>query len=394
MILFWSKCVKNIAILCDSNPMTKPRPARLIRMLQGFYHLFVFGKECPLIQGVKTFSFPPSKSAAQRTPQEQEELLQACRNKNFDKLLYTPNRLILKDALLSTKGLDLLIVEDITLLPFALEYKKNNLRAKVMIDLREYYPLEYENDAKWLESFGAFFKYLCDTFLPQVDRALCVSEGIAHKYQEVYNICPTLFLSLPPYSPLTPSKNTHLELIYHGLISPDRESFNLLEIAKGLKEGIRLNLITLSNHPSFLKDFHSQAQTIPTIKIHTPKKLEEIIPFTNAFDLGVITLKPNGFNNTHALPNKFFEYIQARLGVMSTPLPSITPLIEKYGIGKVSKDFQTSSLIALINSLTLQDVIHFKSNAHKVSPLLSTQENQKKILHLIAELLGEKNDLA
>lgn len=386
--------MKNIAILCDSNPVTKPRPARLIGMLQGFYNLFVFGKECPSIQGVETFSFPPSKSASQRSAQEQKELETACKNKDFNKLLYTPNRLVLKESLLSLQILDLLIVEDITLLPFALEYKSKHPQAKVMIDLREYYPLEYENDSKWLETFGAFFEYLCSTFLPQVDHALCVSEGIAQKYQEVYGICPTLFLSLPPYSSLSPSQNANLELIYHGLISPDRESFNLLEIAKGLKEGITLNLIALSNHPSFLQDFYSQAQKIPSIRLHQAQKLSDIIPFTNAFDLGVITLKPNGFNNTHALPNKFFEYIQARLGVISTPLPSITPLIEKYGIGKVSKDFQTSSLIELINSLSKEEIALFKSNANLASPLLSTEENQKKILNLIAKLLGEINDLA
>ena len=386
--------MKNIAILCDSNPVTKPRPTRLIGMLQDSYNLFVFGKECSPIQGVQTFSFPPSKSASQRSAKEQEELELACKNKDFDKLLYTPNRLVLKKSLLSLQTLDLLIVEDITLLPFALEYKDKHPQAKVMIDLREYYPLEYENDLRWLETFGAFFEYLCSTFLPQVDHALCVSEGIAQKYQEVYGIYPTLFLSLPPYSSLSPSKNTKIELIYHGLISPDRESFNLLEIARELKDGIRLNLITLSNHLSFLQDFYSQAQKIPSIRLHQAQKLEEIIPFTNAFDLGLITLKPNGFNNTHALPNKFSEYIQARLGVISTPLPSITPLIKKYGIGKVSKDFHTQSLIELINSLDLKEIKTFKNNADIASQTLNTQENQKKISNLIAKLLGEKNDLA
>lgn len=382
--------MKNIGILCDSNPLTKPRPARLIGMLENFYNLYVFGKDCPQIKGANTFSFPPSKSASQRSFEEQEGLIKACKSRDFDKLLYTPNREVLRDLLLQTQKLDLLIVEDITLLAFALEYKNKNPQTKVMIDLREYYPLEYENDMEWLESFGMFFEYLCSSFLPYVDHALCVSEGIAQKYQEVYGLHPTLFLSLPPYFSLSPSKNSNLELIYHGLISPDRESFNLLEIGKELRKGITLNLIALSNHPSFLQDFETKAQTIPSIKLHKAQKLSDIIPFTNAFDLGLITLKPNGFNNTHALPNKFFEYIQARLGVISTPLPSIAHLIEKYGIGKVSKDFSTQSVIALLNSLSKEEVENFKSNSHKISPILSTQENQKKILNLISNLLGEK----
>lgn len=381
--------MQNIGILCDSNPLTRPRPARLIQMLKDSYALFVFGVNCPMIEGVQSLPFPPLKSSKDRTPKEQEELESALKNKEFHSLIFTPNRLILQRQLLLTPSLDLLIIEDLVLLPIALSYKEKNPKVKIMIDLREFYPLEYENDPLWLETFGEFFGFLCQTYLHEVDLALTVSEGLKERYKQAYGLDCELFLSLPPYFHLTPSQNTRIELIYHGFISADRESENLLEIGASLAPHLHLNIIALSNHPAFFDAFKQKALSIPSISLLPPVKLEEIIPFTHAFDLGLLTLKPNGFNNTHALPNKFFEYIQARLGVIATPLPSIKPLIESYQLGMCSCDFETQSLIQILNSLDPSQVKRFKDNAHQASQVLNLSSNQAKILALISALIGE-----
>lgn len=255
-----------------------------------------------------------------------------------------------------------------------------------MIDLREFYPLEYENDLAWLETFGKLFSFLCESYLPSVDLALTVSEGLQQRYKEAYGLSCELFLSLPPFFDLTPSENQRIELIYHGFISHDRESENLLEIATSLDSHLHLNIIALSNQPQFLESFTTQAQKIPSISLLPPVALQEIIPFTNRFDLGLITLKPNGFNNTHAMPNKLFEYIQARLGIISTPLPCIKPMLEKYRLGLCSKDFETSSLIALLNSLDKQRVQTLKKEAHQASQSLNLSNNQAKILSIISSM--------
>lgn len=381
--------MSNIAILCDSNPLTRPRPHRLIQMLKSHHSLFVFGVNCPDIKGVQSFPFPPLKSTKDRTPKEQEELESALKNQEFHSLIFTPNRLILQCQLLSISHLELLIIEDLVLLPIALSYKEKYPNVKLMIDLREFYPLEYENDPSWLEGFGKFFSYLCDSYLHQVDMALTVSKGLKQRYQQDYDLECELFLSLPPFFDLIPSQNPRIELIYHGFISTDRESENLLEIGSSLAPHLHLNIIALSNQPRFLESFVSKARQIPSISILSPVSLEEIIPFTHRFDLGLITLKPNGFNNAHALPNKFFEYIQARLGVIATPLPSLKPIIESHHIGICSQDFETTNLVSLLNSLDLHQVKMLKNHAHQASQIFNLSSNQAKILSLISKLLGE-----
>lgn len=382
--------MKNIALLCDSNPTLQPRPSRMIQMLKKHHSLFVFGSECPPIKDVQTFAFPARKRAKDRTQKEQEILENALKKGDFDQIIFTPNRLILQNQLFSLRNLDLLIVEDLVLLPIGLLYKEKNPKTKIMIDLREFYPLEYENDPAWLETFGRFFSFLCETYLKKVDLALTVSEGLQRRYKEAYHLSCELFLSLPPYFNLTPSSNQRIELIYHGFISHDRESKNLLEIGSSLAPHLHLNIIALSNQPQFLESFIQQAQSIPSISLLPPVPLEEIIPFTNRFDLGLITLKPNGFNNTYAMPNKLFEYIQARLGIISTPLPCIQPMLKQYALGLCPKDFETSSLIALLNALDTQKVKALKKEAQEASQSLNLLNNQAKILSIISSMFEGK----
>lgn len=377
---------KNIAILCDSDPSTKPRPSRLIEMLKEHHSLFVFGTNCPSIQGVESFAFPPHKRSKDRNLEEQKALENHLINGDFDRVIFTPNRLILQEQLLSLR-LDLIIVEDLVLLPIAFLYKAKYPEVKIMVDLREFYPLEYENDPTWLATFGKLFHFLCETYLPKIDFAITVSEGLQRHYKDIYNLDCEVFLSLPPSFKLMPSDNQRIELIYHGLISPDRDSQNLLEIGSSLAPHLHLNLIVLSNQPKFLESFVQKAQKIPSISLFAPVKLQDIIPFTNQFDLGLITLKPNGFNNTYAMPNKLFEYIQARLGIISTPLPCIKPILEKHLLGLCSQDFETSSLIALLNSLDIQKVKALKQRAHQTSQTLNLSSNQAKILAIISSLL-------
>ncbi len=359
----------------------------MIQMLKNNFHLFVIAKECGYLDGITTFSYPADKSSKERTKQEQDSIILKCKQKDFQSLIFTPNRLQIKKHLKEIGNIHLFIVEDITLLPFATAYKKTFPNTKILIDLREYYPLEYEHDKEWLESFGAFFFHLCATYLPHVDLALTVSTGIAQKYQEVFHLSCELFYSLPPYFPLQPS-NIHpekIQIVYHGFLSPDRNSHFLLEIAKHLDKRFHLYVLGLSNIKGFLESLQQHAPK--NLSFLPPVAMQDIIPFTQQFDLGILTLTPNSFNNAHAMPNKFFEYIQARLGIITTPIPSITSFLSKYNLGVYSKDFHPHSLIDSINALCPKEIETFKNNAHQASMILNTKQNQEKILSLVNRIL-------
>lgn len=380
--------MKKIAILADFDIAKRPRPFRLASMLKNKYDIFAISRECSQIEGIRCFAFPAPKTSKQRSEEENQAIRSYCKNKEFDKLIYTPNRKPITDILQSLPSLDVIVVEDITLLPFATDYVSSHRKTKILIDLREYYPLEYENDPLWMESFGLFFEHLCKKYLPLVNSAIVVSEAIGRKYESVFGIFPKVFYSLPPFELLYPSEISNpLKIIYHGFLSPDRNSQNLLEIAKKLDNRFCLYVMGLSNQKDYLQRIKDEAKDIPNLKFLPPVEMNNIVKFCNQFDIGILTLQKNNFNNANALPNKFFEYIQSRLCVVSTPLEEIKKNIDKYNIGKTSQGFDVQDIVHTLNSMDKQSIFTYKENASKASYDLSMEANIPRIEAIIEELI-------
>ncbi|CBG40188.1 glycosyltransferase family protein [Helicobacter mustelae] len=377
-----------IALLNDFDITKRPRPKRMLDMLKGHYELYAIAMDCSPIEGVECFAYPASKNAKERSLEEQKILEQRLKNKDFLPLVYTPNRLKILEFFTKMPKMDLFIIEDITLLAFGLDYKKSyNPSLKILIDLREYYPLQYENDPEWMAGFGEFFGFLCREFLPHVDFAITVSEGIAQKYKEEFGLHCEVFHSLPPYHELKPNPlKTPINIIYHGFLSPDRNSAFLLEIAHQLRGDFCMQILGLSNIKGFLETLEKNAPK--NVNFLAPVSMEEIIPFTNNFDIGILTLSPNTFNNAHALPNKFFEYIQARLALIAPPLPSLRDFLSLWQVGKMSQDFTPESLASTINALQKEEIAAYKTASDRAAKILNTTENRQKILRWIEGLLS------
>ncbi len=385
--------MQKILVMNDFDIIKRPRPARLLDMLKGYYELYAIAPSLSPIEGVKTFSYPAIKRAKDRSREENLILHQRLKNNDFMALIFTQERLKILDIFKTIPKMDLIIIEDITLLPFGIEYIKKHPQTRLMIDLREFYPLEYENDAKWMATFGKFFQFLCEQYLKYVDIALCVSKGIAKRYKKDFGLDSKIFYSFPPFHNYNPSPLSQpISLIYHGFLSTDRNSQNLIKLAKSLDERFHIYIMGLSNQAGFLESL--KTNLTDNISFIEPVEMNEIINFTQQFDIGLLTLSPNSFNNANAMPNKFFEYIQARLAVISTPIPSIIPWMKQYKFGKCAKGFEAKDLARCLNKLSNEEILDFKMSSNKAAHKLNTLENQKKILDIIKNLLDSNQSIS
>lgn len=136
----------NITLLCDHIFVHKPRTSRLLKLLEDFggLKLSVIHKCIDSVEtlgysgNTQVYNFLPDKSSKERNEEENKILHEHCVKGEFEPLIYTSNRLKIESILDSLSTQDLLIVEDITLLPFARDYKLKT-GAKILIDLREFY---------------------------------------------------------------------------------------------------------------------------------------------------------------------------------------------------------------------------------------------------------------
>src|SRR5690606_15907970 len=99
----------------------------------------------------------------------------------------------------------------------------------------------------------------------------------------------------------------------------------------------------------------------------------ELVSTLNGYDLGVHVLPPVNFNNANALPNKVFDYVQARLGLVVGPTPEMAALAREHGVGLVAEDFTAEALAAVLDSLTPERVRELKAASHAAARELSAE---------------------
>jgi hypothetical protein len=101
-----------------------------------------------------------------------------------------------------------------------------------------------------------------------------------------------------------------------------------------------------------------------------------VVTAINKYDMGVFLLPPVNFNYANTLPNKLFDFIQARLGIAIGPTPEMAAIVNQYQNGVVSADFQPKSLAAKLNSLRVADIARFKNQSAVAAQVLNAEKNE------------------
>jgi hypothetical protein len=116
--------------------------------------------------------------------------------------------------------------------------------------------------------------------------------------------------------------------------------------------------------------------------------MQELVSYSNAYDIGLYLLEPSSFNNLHALPNKFFEFIQSRLAVAIGPSPEMARLVEKYDVGVVARSFSPVDMARALEHLDAERIDHFKRQADAAARELCFERSSKVLLALVEQVLG------
>jgi hypothetical protein len=131
------------------------------------------------------------------------------------------------------------------------------------------------------------------------------------------------------------------------------------------------------------------ARQFKNIHFIEPVETVKIAQTINNFDIGIYILKGYGFNNNHALPNKFFEYIQARLAIAIGPSVEMASIVGQYNLGVCSKSFSPKALARSIMTLSRDEIMNYKNNADKYARELSSENSLIKIRKIVDGLAGE-----
>src|SRR5690606_24606948 len=96
------------------------------------------------------------------------------------------------------------------------------------------------------------------------------------------------------------------------------------------------------------------------------------------------------FNYRFALPNKLFEFIQARLAVAVSPSPEMARLVRDAGCGVVADGFTPKQFAACLRSLDHAAVNEFKQRSDAVARDLSSEKNNIRFMQLVDDLMNAR----
>ena len=127
---------------------------------------------------------------------------------------------------------------------------------------------------------------------------------------------------------------------------------------------------------------------MPGLTFRDPVPYAQLVDTLAEYDVSMTFLPPTNFNLAHALPNKFFEAVQARLGLIIGPSPEMVAILTQYGLGAIVPDFEVESLRSVIRDLTPEMVASWKQAADAAAKDLSAEAQQATWKTSIAALLG------
>jgi hypothetical protein len=142
---------------------------------------------------------------------------------------------------------------------------------------------------------------------------------------------------------------------------------------------LTLHLYLTANDPAYLGELREQVgRSGGAVTVHDPVPYAELLTTLHAHDVGVHVLPPVSFNNTHALPNKIFDYVQARLALVVGPSPEMADLVRRHGLGVVADGFDPASLTAALLGLDAAHVTRCKEASHAAARALSDVEQSRR----------------
>lgn len=277
----------------------------------------------------------------------------------------------------------LIIVNDHHLLAWVVRAVPNLANGPVILDLHEVY--SGNGTSLVYKMLIAPYDDWLLTFItsPVFTKHLTVAEGIADLYHDQYGVPrPGVIRNVAPYEELEPSvvDPERIMLVHHGYAAVERGIDIMLDAALLLEQRFTLVLMVLGDESSLAPLRRHPAIAEGRAEFREPVGVTEVARALNEYDLELIFFPPRFKNNTFALPNKFFEAVQGRLGIVIGESPEIVGFVRELGVGIVVDGWTAIDLARALNALSADDIAALKQASNRTASDLSTRGEGPRFL--------------
>ena len=283
---------------------------------------------------------------------------------------------------------DVVVANEVELLPWLVRMRDRLVKpgGHMHLDLHEFTPSQRSGLAYRLV-FKRWRDYLI-SFIPSAafDTRSVVADGIADLFVNLFGITkPSLIRNCPTFVdlPVQAVDSGRIRLVHHGVASASRGLELMIDAMELLDDRFTLDLMLVGS-PSALDSFKKRASSLGE-RVAFPAPVDvRLIPETiNAYDAEVIFFPPLTENLRFALPNKFFEAVQARLAVITGQSSEMVSIVEQYGNGLVVDGWSAADLAAGISTLTPKSVSAMKHASDMAARALSSENEKQTFLNTL-----------
>jgi hypothetical protein len=275
---------------------------------------------------------------------------------------------------------DLIIVNELFGLPLAASLGED---IPVIFDAHEHWTSESASWT-WVQrlSMRKAHEWTVDRFVPQTAGLMTVSEGIARGFSERAGVSPVVVTNAPFFTPCAPTPvSTPLRLLHVGMADRRRRLEDTIDAVRSLDRRFTLDLV-LAGDNEYRRHLERLVSENDRIRVLPPVPVDDLVAFANDYDVGVFLLPAQFPNQVHVLPNKLFDYIQARLAVAIGPSPEMAKIVTDWQCGVVSDSFSPPAFAKALAQLDAEGVAEMKSNADKAAKVLNADRNRAAVASL------------
>jgi len=287
---------------------------------------------------------------------------------------------------------DLLVSNDLdTLLPNYLIAKFK--RKPLVYDSHEYFTEVPELVSR--PTVQKIWKRIERAIFPKLKDVITVNNSIAGLFEQDYGLRPVVVRNVPYLIKETEKKtrkeldlpeDKHLLILQGAGINIQRGAEEMVEAMLYIDHSVLL-IAGQGDVIPFLKKMVSDRSLENKVIFRPRMPYQELMQLTKNADLGLTLDKDTNLNYRYSLPNKIFDYIQAGIPVVASPLPEIAHIINTYQVGCTIIDHNPVNMANTINEVLAdqQLIDKWKNNCSFASLNLNWEIEEKVIVDLYAK---------
>jgi glycosyltransferase involved in cell wall biosynthesis len=216
--------------------------------------------------------------------------------------------------------------------------------------------------------------------IPKFKFGYTVSASIAKEFNKRYGVNYETIRNTPLLKDIGTGTSREKFILYQGAVNEGRAFEFLIPAMK--KINCRLVICGDGNFMPSLKQLILQNEVDHKVELKGMLPPEQLARIAEEAYWGIALAENEGLNQYLALPNKFFDYLHARLPQLTMNFPEYIAVNNQFQVAVLVDNLMPERIAETVNNLLVNDVLHstLKENCEVARQKLNWQNEEKKLL--------------